>query len=51
VAETARFPRCPNCGRRLAGLDLWLRRYALSIPLPERKRCARCKLTEERRSQ
>jgi hypothetical protein len=37
-----RFPRCNQCGKRLLGLDLWVNRYATSVPISVRKKCSRC---------
>jgi hypothetical protein len=35
-------PRCTGCGNRLTGVDLWVRRYARTIPRDVRRRCSRC---------
>jgi DNA-directed RNA polymerase subunit RPC12/RpoP len=41
-----RYPRCNQCGKRLLGLDLWVSRYATSVPLSVRKKCSRCNAKE-----
>jgi hypothetical protein len=39
--------RCSSCGTQLTGADLWMFRYATTVPLSIRKHCSKSQVGKD----